>query len=139
MMRRATELDLSCLHRLEQPNVPEAYPCERLDLGLQLYIDGETRIEQTKVDVRAMQHEPEPAIAMATKAKQDDNALVRERIDADHPPEGPHQEIRIEMLIGEIPACSPTCRAHRSLRQAPARPPSTGTHALGRSRLCNDR
>ena len=61
-----------------------------------------------------------------TEAKQADHTLIRERVDANHSSQRPHQEIWIEMLVGEIFARPPVSPRPQRLDYRTELPPRFG-------------
>src|SRR5688572_22115074 len=98
----ASQLDASGLHRVHQWQVTETHACQRLRFRRDLDIDVVPRIEQAEVDLGALQHEPILAIVLSSKLEERDDTSRRKLIAPDHPPERPHQEVRVEMFVGEI-------------------------------------
>ena len=62
-------LDAAVAHRVQHSEVTETHPSERLDVRFDFQIDLVTRIEQTQIDVRSLQHQPEKPIGVSAESK----------------------------------------------------------------------
>lgn len=103
-------LDSAVAHRLHHRELSETYASEGADSGVDFQIDFVAGIEETEIDVGALEHEPENAVPMSAKMEEQNHALIRQRIDAHHSAQRPHQEIGIEILVRQIlarPAVAP--------------------------------
>src|ERR1700749_1043610 len=109
-MRSAMHLDFTVAHDVEQRHVPKTHSGEGSDSGFDFQIHLVTGIEEAEIDLWTLEHEPERAIVVSAKSEEQDNALVGEGIRTQDPPQRPHEEVGIEILVREIlarPAITP--------------------------------
>ena len=59
-------------------------------------------ILDAEVDFGTMQHQPVVAVRMSPELERDDDTFLWQRFHADHPPQRPHAEVRIEVLILQV-------------------------------------
>lgn len=101
-MRRSVHLDAAGPHGVEKTPMAEADASERFDFSVDLEAHLIARIEEAQIGLGALQYEPEQAVLVSAKSKERDDPFVGECIDANHSAQRPHEEIRIEVLVGEI-------------------------------------
>src|SRR5262245_34380124 len=100
-------LDASVTHDLREGKMTETHTGQRLDGGVNLQIHLVAGIEETEIDLGPMEHEPERAVRVSSESEEDDDAVLGQFVDPHHSSQRPHEEVGIEMLVGEILAGPP--------------------------------
>jgi len=102
MSWRSAHLDRSRPHCVRQINLPETHASERRDGSLDVEAHLVAGILDAEIDLGALQYEPVESIFVSPKSEHQHDTLVRQCVDAHHPPQRPHQEVGIEVFVFEV-------------------------------------
>jgi hypothetical protein len=75
---------------------------QRLDLRIDEEIDPETGVGEAEVDLRPLEHQPVGVRNQTPEPEVHDDALRGQVLDADAALDHPHQQGRIEVVVGQV-------------------------------------
>jgi hypothetical protein len=105
-MLRPAEGHLALPRSIAKGKLTKADLSKGLLVGRNFDVDLESGIEDTQVNLRAVQHKPKPALRLLQKPEKNDDAALRNLLDSDEPSQNPHQMVRIEVFVPKV-VCAP--------------------------------